>query len=672
MTILRDFLRRTFDLGRQLGVLLILLHLPITLLFSLNSRLLYETTGAVLKDTALLIVLYFLLALAIGAIVSILAAIAELIGERAAKRVTAAGLVLVFAVVLLSLLPMSEKWWVITGWTLRAKFGHGLPTSAINWAFAGAFVLLAILLVRRGLVDVGDGLARSLQNGATLTVGLVAIATAITAYSGYFHRRPFGWKSEPSAVAAPSPAPPNVILITIDTLAKQDLSLYGYHLPTTPGLERIAKSAYVFDRFYANSNYTTPTVTSILTGRYPTSHGVYHLYGRVKPEERGRTLAGELSRRGYVTAAVMSNPMGHPFNVGLYDDFDFIPPIPNDFPGHRLQTLLGFDRANISSPLWDWWWTAFLYRVVPRVPLDSVQHAVWFPPEKVMADAREFLAKRSDRPVFLWAHFLPPHDPYMPPKPYRGKFLETGEFDSLYEQYIGNLVMGPYRTDQQRYVDQLRLRYDENIAYVDDAVSGFIDELRKQGLLDHSVLVITADHGESFEKGWRGHNGPLLHDPLVHIPLILALPGQAEGQRVEQNGEEVDLLPTILDAVGAPVPAWAEGESLLPIVKGGASSGKPKLSMSLELSSRFLPLSRGTVSVLEGNDRLVRDLANGCEELYDVGDDPLEHRNQIADHADRAAQLRGRFEAILGNKFAPGALDDKHPGGCGTALSPPP
>ncbi len=225
MTIVRNFLRRTFDLGRQVGVLLILLHLPITLLFSLNSRLLYEDAASVFKDTALLIVLYFLLALALGAIVSALVALAELISERVARRVMAMGIVIVFGIVLLSLLPMSEKWWLITGWTLRAKFGHGLPTTAINWAFAAAFVLFAVALVRRGMIEVGEGLARSLSNGATLTVGIVAIATAITAFSGYFHRRPFGWKSEGSTTASPSPAPPNVLLIPIHHFAKTDLSL---------------------------------------------------------------------------------------------------------------------------------------------------------------------------------------------------------------------------------------------------------------------------------------------------------------------------------------------------------------------------------------------------------------------------------------------------------------
>jgi arylsulfatase A-like enzyme len=666
-----NFPRRAFDLGRNVSVLLILLHLPITLLFSIKSRQLYETPGEIFKDTALLIVLYFLLAMALGAIVAALASLAGFVGERAARRTSASGLVIVFLIALSGLLPMSEKWWFFAGWVIRMKLGWAPGPNAPTYGFAAAFLLLAIVLARRGVVAVGEGIAGGLRNGGTLTLGIVVIATLIAGFTGYLHRRPFGWKSEPAVATAPSPAPPNVILITIDTLAKQDLSLYGYHLPTSPGLDALAKNASVFDRFYANSNYTTPTVTSILTGRYPSSHGVYHLYGRVRAEERGRTLAGELSRRGYVTAAVMSNPMGHPFNIGLYDDFDYIPAVPNSFPGHRLQSLLGFDRANLTSPLFDWWWTAFLYRVVPRVPIESVQHAVWYPPEKVMAGAREFLKGRGDKPVFLWAHFLPPHDPYMPPPPFRGQFLKTGEFDSLYEQYIGNLVMGPYRPDQQIYVDQLRARYDENIAFVDHEVAGFIDELRAQGLLDRSVLVITADHGESFEKGWRGHDGPLLHDPLVHVPLIVRLPGQTEGRRIAGNGEEVDLLPTILDAVGAPVPQWAEGESLLPLLKGAAASGKPKLAMSFELSSRFRPLALGTVSVLEGNDRLVRDLASGCEELYDVSDDPLEHRNRIADQGERAASLRTRIEAILGKKFAPGALDDKHPAKCGAATPSP-
>jgi len=676
---MRNWLKSAVDVALQVAVLLIILHLPLTLLFSLGSRLMYETETEVLNDTALLVVLYGAFALGFGFILATSAALLRALGERAAQRTMATGIVAITSIVVLSLLPIADKWWLTEKLVMKSRVVIAIGPWGPTVLFVLLFAMLGTFMVRRGLVWTGERLSRGFRNGSGLVMLIVIVAAAFVSVSGYYQFRPWGWK-EQTASAAPAWAagattvkPPNVILITIDTLADRDMSLYGYRLPTTPGLERIAASASVFDRFYAVSNYTTPTVTTILTGRYPSSHGVYHLYGRVRPEERGRTLAAELRKRGYVTAAVMSNPFGHPLNVGLFDDFDFIPPIPNAFPGRSVQRLLGFHRANVFSPLWDWWWISWLHRVVPHVPLDSVQHAVWYPPERVIADSNDFLGTTpASRPLFLWAHFLPPHDPYMPPAPFLGKFLASGEFDTLSEQFSEEAVHGPYKPEQQKAVDLLRLRYDENIAFIDDAVSRFVDDLSSRGLLANSVLLITADHGESFEKGWRGHNGPMLHDALVHIPLIVKLPGQAEGRRIADNADETDLLPTILDAIGAPAPSWADGESLLPLLKGAAGSGRPKFSMSFERSSRFVPLASGTVSTLQGDERLIRYLGSGCEELYDLRDDPQEQRNRIAERPERATELRLAIGRMMGFKLAASALQPKPATRCAQATSAPP
>jgi len=201
--------------------------------------------------------------------------------------------------------------------------------------------------------------------------------------------------------------------------------------------------------------------------------------------------------------------------------------------------------------------------IVPRIPLRAVQKKPWFPTELVIDEAKAILAENR-RPIFLWTHFFAPHEPYISPEPYMGQFLPGDQYDSLYDQLVDHPIAGLYDKSQQPRVDQLRSRYDEDIVYVDHTVTAFLEELQRSEVGKNALIIITSDHGESFEKNWRGHSGPMLHQPLLHVPLIVRLPGDAGGRRIASNAEQVDLLPTVLDYLGIDKPAWADGESLLP------------------------------------------------------------------------------------------------------------
>ena len=111
-------------------------------------------------------------------------------------------------------------------------------------------------------------------------------------------------------------------------------------------------------------------------------------------------------------------------------------------------------------------------------------------------------------------------------------------------------------------MDQKRLRYDEFILEADFQVGVFLDKLNAKGYLDNSIIVITSDHGESFTKNYLGHGGPYLHQALIHVPLIIHLPGQTEGKRIPFYAGQVDLVPTLMALLDLPIPKWAEGESL--------------------------------------------------------------------------------------------------------------
>jgi arylsulfatase A-like enzyme len=662
---MRAFVQRWRDSATELAVLLCVVHLPLALLFSFRARLFYQTAWDLAKDSCLLLVIYCAVALTVGFLVALIGTLIASFSARRAEQFMALVLFAYVSTIVLSMQPFAQKWW----WQMLAVISRarGQPTyfEIVPYVLALFLLLLVVYTWRRGLAPTAQRISTSLHNGLPLTLALLVVCLGVAAFTGHAHWRGFGWQHPLPAQPPAAQKLPNIVLLTIDTLAAGDMSLHGFTHPTTPRIDEYAKGAYVFDNFLANANYTTPTVTSMLTGRYPTAHTVYHHYAGVRPEDRAFNLATILRERGYVTAAIVSNPMAHPRNIGVSQSFDYVSEVLNHEPGHRIGfRVFGFARADLGAFLWDWWLGPAVREIIPRVPLRSLQTRPWFPPRLVIDEAREVLAA-GHKPIFLWVHVFAPHEPYLSPEPYMGSLLPRGTADTLHDLMVRDPIAGLFDSRRQGRVDQMRLRYDENIMWVDQEVGAFLAELDESGVTRDGVVMITADHGESFEKNWRGHSGPMLHKPLLHVPLVVRLPGQTEGKRIASNAEQVDLLPTVLDLLGMEKPTWADGESLLPMMREGTLSTKPKFAASVYRSPRFVPLNDGTVSVVQGPHKLIRYLASGCEELYDLGTDPRELRNLAAEAPEIAVRLRAEIPAFTGVTVPPGAEspDCKRPWG---------
>ncbi|HZP13381.1 MAG TPA: sulfatase [Nevskiaceae bacterium] len=647
-----SFFQRWRSSAAELYVVLAVLQLPLALLFSYRSRLFYQTLWELVQDTSLLVVVYFAVAVLIGFVVAVIGSAIQLVSARRAEQFMAATVFGYCVLALASMQPFAQKWWWQMLAILQRVRGVPVPVNIVPYLFWLFVLLLALYAWRKGFVTASQRLSASLHNGLRFAIGLLVVCATLALVTGHMYWRGFGWSATQTSATSPTPQAPDVILISIDTLAATDMSLYGYERRTTPELDRFAGGAYVFDHFLANSNYTTPTVTSMITGRYPTAHTVYHHYAGIRPEHRAFNIAHVLKERGYTTAAVASNPMAHPMNIGVADDFDYVSAIASDSPGHFAFRVFGFTRADLAAFCWDWWLGPAVREIVPRIPLDDIQRKPWYPPARVIDQAKAIVEEHR-QPLFLWTHFFAPHEPYISPKPYMGSLLSNGDYDTLYEELVKHPIAGLYGPAQQPRVDELRARYDEDIAWVDHEVGGFLDWLDAHGGKD-ALVIVTADHGESFEHGWRGHSGPMLHQPLLHIPLIVRLPRQAAGQRVASNAEQVDLLPTVLDALKLPLPPWADGESLLPMMLEGRESTRTKYSASVYRSPRFQPLTDGTVAAFQGTHKLVRYLASGCEELYDLAADPHERTNLASTDAAMATQLRETIPKLIGVPVPPG------------------
>ncbi len=233
------------------------------------------------------------------------------------------------------------------------------------------------------------------------------------------------------------------------------------------------------------------------------------------------------------------------------------------------------------------------------------------------------------RPYFAWLHIFPPHAPYLPPEPYMGMYNSSFKLRSKREQ--GRIGWNNYFSNESKQdVNYLRDRYDEFIRYCDEEFRNFINQLNKMGQLNNTIVILSSDHGESFEHNYVGHAGPHLYESLVHIPLIIKEPGQVEGIIVPQPVGQVDITVTILDILDKPIPAWMEGASLVPLMRNKNSNHLPVFSMNFEKNpSRGHKIEKGTIAVWEGDYKLIHYLEKDKSLLFNLKQDPGELDNLI-------------------------------------------
>lgn len=418
---------------------------------------------------------------------------------------------------------------------------------------------------------------------------------------------------------------PDVYLITIDALRAQDMSVYGYGVSTTPELQRFAQQSFTFDYFFSNSNFTGPTTTSIETGKLPWSHRVFQMGAFLRGAAQHKNLAEVLRQHGYYTAMITSNYAASPFRHRTMESYDAVEySAQSDITGAwmRYTNLVGVNAQNtlfvsLLSPL------GHVRSYVDRLIL----HGRYPCPAEAVFDRTKGLLERSavPQPRFVWAHILPPHDPYWPPPSYQGRFSPTNSpinYNDLLRLTNDKLPPGLSAAE-------LRGRYDEMVLYADHVVGDFLNWLDQTGRLNRAIVIITADHGESFEHGWYLHTGPYLYNGLIRVPLIIHLPGQREGARISQIAEQADLLPTIMDLIGGDVPAWTDGISLRPALEGKRLPARFVFSMNLEPDRVFDPISRGTVAIIDDEFKYVDYLGLHKQALYRYKLDANEEQNLV-------------------------------------------
>jgi arylsulfatase A-like enzyme len=449
---------------------------------------------------------------------------------------------------------------------------------------------------------------------------------------------------------------PNIVLISVDTLAAEHLIPYGSQRQTSPDIAEFSSGAIVFKHFYANSNYTTPGIASILTGVPPWTHRALQLQGHANPTAIAESLPARLHEAGYLTAYFSSNPWAGASRQGFSAYFDHEDSDLDWMYGPCLDALtnhLPYLCAAATNPL-----ISISYAVLLRVA--SATGGMSLNPhsdlEQIVARATRWISGVERRPVFVWVHFFPPHAPYAAPKPWLGQFDPSPEARGVSSSVPAHFFDAS--SEPASRITTLEARYDESIAYLDYYFGQLISAIH-QKLGPNTAILLTADHGESFGHGYGDHGGVMLYEELIHVPLIVKLPNAtAATLRRDDPAAQIDLAPTIAAIAGvAASPNWA-GRSLLE--PPNSSEPRTIFAMNFEQNPSRGHLTTGAVAALQSNWKLVRffgephytNMPPLQTQLFDLAEDPHEHRNLAAIYPDIVATLSAQIDqqlAIHGN-----------------------
>jgi arylsulfatase A-like enzyme len=424
----------------------------------------------------------------------------------------------------------------------------------------------------------------------------------VPAWDAWFERRAIGQLGAPPAEA------PNVLVIVMDTVRADHLSLDGYARRTTPHIDAWAAEGVVFDNAWSSTSWTLPSHASLLTGLPAYRHGADR-GGRL--DNRFPVLPEVLARHGYVTGAFIAN------TIWLNPQYGF------DRGFHRFRVHTAYGDASRTV------WGRKLYSTLVE---ERGRHAwtVRKSAAHVNADLLEWVDGNPERPFFALLNYFDVHDPYQPPPPHDTQF--SGPSPDTREE------KRPYRRSINLY--------DGLIAYVDAQIGHLRQELERRGLARNTVVVITADHGESLGDHNEPQHGRNLHRPVLRVPMVVIAPGLGPGGQHIRTAVGIEQIPaTVVELLrlqqGSPFP----GDPMTRWLDGAAADGAAPVLGELKQVGGALAAK----SLIGSRWQYIWNAPDSREELYDLGRDPRETENliDVAEMSATRLDFRKRLHAIF-------------------------
>jgi arylsulfatase A-like enzyme len=408
--------------------------------------------------------------------------------------------------------------------------------------------------------------------------------------------------------------PPNILLIGVDSLRADRLGCYGYRRLTSPHLDRLAAQGTLFEQYWSPHIPTTPGYGSMLTGKDCFGTGIVGLRQReFVPEVT--TLAEVLGSAGYATASV-------------------------GFPGNAASR--GFQRY-LDYKAWG---------NLSDAPLRKAEGL-----NEVAQPELDRLIDAGD-PWFVLLRHMDPHSPYLPPSPYDRLFYWGDECDPAKNSMAPVMSFAPFRdffaawmppgiTDAEFVMSS----YDGAVAYMDACIGRLLHQLDTRGVAEETIVVLTADHGETLydHDCFFDHHG--LYDCVLHVPLVIRYSGRVPaGRRITGTCRHADLMPTLLELAGMPeaIPDDVTGQSLLDLISGLATSHDPELYITEATWMRkhgWRTPDWKLIVALEPDFHFKPEV-----ELYDLRADPAEEVNLAYALPEVVTDLRGRMDVHIAER----------------------
>jgi arylsulfatase A-like enzyme len=506
--------------------------------------------------------------------------------------------------------------------------------SLIQGLFAWASAILALGIAVR-MTTVFERRERGFRRAAKLSMPLFL---AILGFTGLYCYDKQVLQEARTLTALPKPAGglPNVLLIVLDTVRADHLSLYGYERETTPSLKRWAQRGVVFDEARSSAPWTFPSHCTLFTGRWPSE---LNIGGNRPLDATYPTLAETLARCGYATAGFVGNTYYCNSWYGLARGFAHY----EDY--YEENVIVSPAEALRCTALGRWLIRLFgaHYNVRPEAAIAQKDA------ERVNRDFLRWTSAHADRPFFAFLNYVDAHDPYSTPLGYPHHF---GLVPMLPDEH--HLIQNWHTRDKSnlspRQMALIRDAYDDCLYYLDDHLNRLFSELDRRGILANTIVAVVSDHGEELGDHGLYEHGQSLYRAETRVPFLLfgqrAIPA---GQRISAPVSLRDIPATLLGAAGASESSELPGTSLARhwrsrgeltaatedlVISEAAIHRKPSQRPSRKVAPSYLGPMTSTVL---GNLEYIRD-GFGDEELYDFVADPGERTN-LAGLSERTAEL---------------------------------
>jgi arylsulfatase A-like enzyme len=481
--------------------------------------------------------------------------------------------------------------------------------------FAGVAIVLAVFALLAWL----ESRIRRSEAPPRLSRQAIAVLVGILVTSGAgLWLNPGAIVASTTPVTPANPSRPNVVLVTMDTVRADHVSLYGYARNTTPNLAALAESATVYSHPVAASNQTLTSHASIFTG-------VYGSWNSARSDtnfpisQQYPTMAELLRAQGYATGAFAANSARLTPYFGINRGFEvFEAPDAIDALAPEKNYCLRHGAREVLDLFFD---TREFDLLFTRS-------------EQINRAAFRWLdrARSAGQPFFLFLNYMDAHDPYIPPAPFKSLFAGYDRsLDRVHLEAVGENG----KIARERGLAHLISQYDGGIAYEDSQIGVVIHGLKDRGLYDNTLIVITGDHGEGLgEHGVWGH-GVTTFENVVYVPLLVKYPRQTEARRLDESAGHVDILPTVLDVTGVPSPRLLQGRSLR-----SSEASRMLLSESFPSTSRVIGRRQDyTVRALFVERFKFVETSKGARALYDLSADPSETRDICEAESARCAAM---------------------------------